>query len=256
MAAAATADSGGVTHSVRINENALFTSKVIFEREQYALVLYRDRLSFFPTDSSTRACSPVYLSKGCLKLLNQLRAVARVVWWALLAFAIFLEDVYGATLNTVTKRDGTAHHDFVIHTFVPKGRDRTRGDPRHGVDPDKGRANEYYIRALTQPDQVGWVNHIFAALRGLSVEERKAPWVRSALVVGCGVLIGAACMFGRPLMAVNTKPRRRFYVVINPFGGAKKAPKIYKSTVCVVRARPDRRVRGLTYRAAPSEEET
>jgi len=59
MAATATADSGDVAHSVRINENALFTSKVVFEREQYALVLYRDRLSFFPTDSATRTCTPV-----------------------------------------------------------------------------------------------------------------------------------------------------------------------------------------------------
>ena len=52
MAATAMAADGGSTGlTVRITENALFTSKVVFEREQYVLVLYRDRLSFFAVDS-------------------------------------------------------------------------------------------------------------------------------------------------------------------------------------------------------------
>ena len=40
-----------VDRSVRIPEDTLFTGKVRYQRAQYALVLYRDRLAFFGADS-------------------------------------------------------------------------------------------------------------------------------------------------------------------------------------------------------------
>ena len=41
-----------VDRSVRIpDDDAVYTSKVVYERAQFALVLYRDRLAFFGADS-------------------------------------------------------------------------------------------------------------------------------------------------------------------------------------------------------------
>ena len=112
-----------------------------------------------------------------MRTLMRARARARTTGGAAggapaVAFAVFLEDVYGAELRTRQAKGQSDVHEVVVHLFVPKGRDKTRGDPVHGVDPKRGRANEYYFEALTLRDQIAWVNHISAALRGITVAER------------------------------------------------------------------------------------
>ena len=88
------------------------------------------------------------------------------------AFAIFLEDVYAAELATRAVKGRPDQYMVTVSIFVPKGRDKNRGDPVHGVDPKRGRANEYDFEASTQTEQIAWVNHICAAVRGITVEER------------------------------------------------------------------------------------
>jgi hypothetical protein len=89
---------------------------------------------------------------------------------------VFLEDVYGTELRTVAAARGRpARYEVVVYLYVPKGRDPARGDPFLGVDRVRGRASEHVFEAPAQAEQIAWVNHICAGVRGITVAER--TWV-------------------------------------------------------------------------------